>query len=272
MFLRNWHVFRLDIPVKFVLDKFNLDQRTSERLLQMIILLMFTIIFAHLCACIWIVLGMLDADLPEEERRSWLYNPEYNLPDVQGNERIIYITSYYTVFTTITTVGYGDFVGGTSLEYAFSMVLEFFGLSFFSLVSGVTAGFFQQTKNFDSFLASKNDQIDMWIKRIEKSNPGEHLPPMLYYKITTYIREAFLFDFNLIIEEFTLYQKLTPKMQNELVEQIFTDFIVKFDNFFGPCEIGFRNEMIINMYIRIYKTGVTVVDAGRKFLELYFIQ
>ena len=53
----------------------------------------------------------------------------------------------------------------------------------------------------------------MWLKKIEKSNKPFHIQPILYNDIRFYIELAFKRDFNLIIEEFSFYQQVTPKMQ-----------------------------------------------------------
>ena len=46
----------------------------------------------------------------------------------------LYIFSVYWVCTVITTVGYGDYAGGTTLELLFTIVLEFLGLVVFSVL------------------------------------------------------------------------------------------------------------------------------------------
>jgi len=38
------------------------------------------------------------------------------------------------VLTTLTTVGYGDIKGYTSVEYGFTMGVEFVGILFFSII------------------------------------------------------------------------------------------------------------------------------------------
>ena len=47
----------------------------------------------------------------------------------------LYVFSTYWVFTVITTVGYGDYSGGTTLEYEFSMCLQFLGMVVFTMMS-----------------------------------------------------------------------------------------------------------------------------------------
>lgn len=75
----------------------------------------------------------------------------------------------------VTTVGYGDFHGSTEIEYAFSMVVQFFGLTFFSILMGSISGIFNTSDNFDGLIEEKLDQLDMWIKKIEKSNKPFHI-------------------------------------------------------------------------------------------------
>jgi len=44
------------------------------------------------------------------------------------------IFSYYWIFEVFSTVGYGDFAGGTKYEYSITLLLEFSGLLVFSWI------------------------------------------------------------------------------------------------------------------------------------------
>jgi voltage-gated potassium channel len=54
----------------------------------------------------------------------------------------IYISAFYFILTTITTVGYGDISGSTTNEILFSMFVEFVGLTFFSFLTGTISVMF----------------------------------------------------------------------------------------------------------------------------------
>lgn len=56
--------------------------------------------------------------------------------------------------------------------------------------------------SFESLISEKLSMLDIWIKKIEKSNKPYYLPPELYNNIKLYVSDAFYYDFNLIIEEF----------------------------------------------------------------------
>jgi hypothetical protein len=47
---------------------------------------------------------------------------------------------------------------------------------------------------------------------------------------------------------------------------------MQFRHFFEYCERGFINELIINMFARIYEPDTTIVNYGEKFRQVYFIQ
>ena len=86
-----------------------------------------------------------------------------------------------------------------------------------------------------------------------------------------YVRDALMFDHNLIVETHPFYPMLTPPMQTEFIEQLFDDFIKQFDHFIHQCEKGFRNELIIQMYTRRYNPNSEVIHFGQKFTKVYFI-
>jgi len=68
-----------------------------------------------------------------------------------------------------------------------------------------------------------------------------------------------------------LYQQLTPKMQTELISKIFSKFIKRFQHFFNSCETGFRNEFIIQLYVRLHRPNVVIQDKGREADEFVLI-
>lgn len=56
-------------------------------------------------------------------------------PEVIEDKTYIYITAFYFVTVTATTVGYGDFSGTTNEERLFLIFLEFAGICIFSIIS-----------------------------------------------------------------------------------------------------------------------------------------
>lgn len=101
----------------------------------------------------WIAIGKWDKD-------GWVEIFIDRVREESGNQNLmyydffitIYINAFYFILTTITTVGYGDITGNTLVEYIFSMIVEFFGLSFFSLMSGTVGVMFSGNQSFESLI------------------------------------------------------------------------------------------------------------------------
>lgn len=148
------------------------------------------------------------------------------------------------------------------------------GLTFFSFLMGSITSIFSTSDNFDDLIEQKLDSLDMWIKKIEKSNKPFHIQPTLYNDIRKYVEQAFLYDFNLVIEEFNFYQQITPKMQTDLIQntRVFQEFERAFNHFFDECERGFTNEVIINMFCRIFQQDRVVISYKSNVKEMYFIR
>lgn len=63
-------------------------------------------------------------------------------------------------------------------------------------------------------------------------------------------------------------------MQTDLIQntRVFREFERSFIHFFEECERGFTNELIINLYCRIYTPGKTVISYKSNVKEIYFIR
>ena len=171
-------------------------------------LILYVIYLSHIMACLWLIIGNFndckldssnpESDLKENCTKSWVFENDFD----DKSYTTQYIFAFYWIFEVITTVGYGDYSGSTSEEYIFSIALEFMGLTFFSFLMGSINSIFNTSDNFDDLIEEKLDSLDMWIKKIEKSNKPFHIQPTLYNDIRKYVEQAFLYDFNLVIEEF----------------------------------------------------------------------
>lgn len=90
------------------------------------VLLMTTV---HYCACMWLYMG--DKYLLGDKVDPWLIaNSDFHNQD----NWTLYIFSMYWILVCITTVGFGDYTAGTSIEILYVLVLEFIGLFCFSVL------------------------------------------------------------------------------------------------------------------------------------------
>ena len=208
-------------------------------MIELVKMVMAVILASHLMACVWIGIGQYEDEGWVNQFLSSQETESGYVPKAIEHFFSIYANAFYFVLTTITTVGYGDITGSTSIEYGFSMIVMFFGLTFFSLLSGTIQSVLSSDESFDSLIQIRMDQLDHWILRLEATNNNNKLPCDLYHSIKVYIEDAFLFDYNLIIEEYDFYQKLPSDIQNRVNDSLFGNFKENFHFFFHKTEIGF---------------------------------
>ena len=142
-FFRFVHVGEMFNPVMDILNitMTNSIARKRNDMFQLIVLFSTSLLFGHLAACMWIALGV--------SHDGWLtilQEIDVNFAAYQPYQ--VYIFSMYWIFTVLTTVGFGDFTGATSKEYVFSICLEFCGLTFFSLLTGLITPLVTPDKDF----------------------------------------------------------------------------------------------------------------------------
>eukprot|EP00354_Favella_ehrenbergii_P009290 CAMPEP_0170476398 /NCGR_PEP_ID=MMETSP0123-20130129/17809_1 /TAXON_ID=182087 /ORGANISM="Favella ehrenbergii, Strain Fehren 1" /LENGTH=218 /DNA_ID=CAMNT_0010747389 /DNA_START=967 /DNA_END=1623 /DNA_ORIENTATION=- len=205
---------------------------------QLIVLFTTALLFGHVAACAWIALGSAEG--------GWMLTFKNSPVDEGGDEMFAQYQPYKStffpftgVFTVLTTVGYGDYAGTNADEFIFSIVLEFCGLTFFALLTGLITPLVTPEKDFNGLLMDKTDTLDLWIKKIQQANStlyNLYIPADLYLSVSETVEEAFKNDHNLIIEEFDFYEQLSPKMQTSLINLIFEDFRKNFRHFFDPCD------------------------------------
>lgn len=56
------------------------------------------------------------------------------------------------------------------------------------------------------------------------------------------------------------------------MEILFENFIETFEPFFDFCEIGFRNDLIVNLLCRMPQIGTELVGPGDKVPYIFFIE
>ena len=88
-------------------------------------------VLLHYLGSIWIYIGSERFESYEAGRIPWALNND-DFKDMGRPE--LFIFSTYWVCTVITTVGYGDYYGTTSLEYSFALAIEFLGFIIFAVL------------------------------------------------------------------------------------------------------------------------------------------
>lgn len=119
----------------------------------MINLLLYALIITHFMACAFIYIGGFgDA--------YWIKANGFD----EKSDFSIYVFAFYWIITTLTTVGYGDYTGTEMEEIIFTMILEFIGLTFFSLLTGTITIIAGKKETFNALVNERLDKLDVWIK------------------------------------------------------------------------------------------------------------
>lgn len=183
----------------------------------------------------------------------------------------LYVFAYYWVCTIISTTGYGDYTGGTQVEYLFSIVIEFTGVIVFVVLMYLVNNIIQTNSSFTAFFQDKIAQFDIWFTLVEKCKQPKHMSPDLYYTMYKNISVSMYSDFNIIIEEHPFFEMISPKLQTKLIEIMFHDFTKNFSRFFYKMEQNFINQIVVNLYARLFQPGQDILRPGKKVREVFFV-
>ena len=81
----------------------------------------------------------------------------------------MFIFATYWVCTVVTTVGYGDYTGGTTLEYIYSFAIEFFGILIFAIIQISVLDLISIKHSFETYAQERDFEALVWFKRLEQA-------------------------------------------------------------------------------------------------------
>ena len=110
----------------------------------------------HFISCIWIFTAEIslsydiDGNLEENdpENINWIIDKGF---EWQSDSQL-YLTTFYYIVTTITTVGYGDISAVNSIERVISIFLMISGVLFFSFSTGTLTSIISEYDEVNSKL------------------------------------------------------------------------------------------------------------------------
>ena len=103
------------------------------------------------------------------------------------------------------------------------MAVEFIGIGFFSFLMGSINNILVQESKLQDIIDEKIEDLDIWLRRLDKSRNNKHLPKGLYDNIKNYVEASFLLDFNLI-HSYEFFVQLKPKLRYKLIDELFGNF------------------------------------------------
>jgi hypothetical protein len=187
------------------------------------------------------------------------------------NRYQLYVFAFYWVCTIVSTTGYGDYTGGTRVEYLFTIFIEFTGVIVFVVLMYLVDNIVSTNSSFTAFFFDKIRQFDIWFTLVEQCKQPKHMSPELYLTMYENISVSMYSDFNILIEEHTFFDNISPRLQTKLIDLMFHDFIKNFSLFFEKMERNLINQIVVNLHARVFQPGQEILKPGKKVHEVFFI-
>ena len=171
--LRLYQISLLHFPLLLLVR--SLPQVKSENLVTVLTFAVATFarifVLIHYFGCLWIYIGSERFADYEEGHIPWtLANEDFsNMSKIQ-----LIIFSDYWVCTVVTTVGYGDYTGSTSLEYVSTYFIEFFGFIIFAALQVACVQIMRIDYRYTSYMDQKNFEVLGWLSRLERLSSVNH--------------------------------------------------------------------------------------------------
>lgn len=172
------------------------------------------ILISHWFACLFYFFGTVPDSTNTAFFTSWTGVEEKVPSSTYGR----YILSLYFSIYTITTIGYGDVVPGTTFERTYVNVIMVLGAACFAyVISQVSNIFGELNENF----ALRRRMMDMLtdLTRIQK------LPPSLAIEIKQFFRDYF--SHRRVIDEKALLDVMSNGLRQRVLRHMYSSFIQK---------------------------------------------
>ena len=213
-------------------------------------LIVFFIVFllmTHIFSCFWIFLG-------KSFHVSWL-------EDNKDEEAFdIYLMSLYFVWTSIFTVGYGDFVAKNLEERIFCLFLLSFGIAIYSFSISFIGNLMSKT---DKLTKRYKNRVELIGELRQKTN----MHVSLYSKILKQLENDFKSDLK---GRFGFINELPNKLKNQLIVRMYGDFIDNC-NFLRNKGLSFCCDVIMNLRGMQARKGEQIFSTGDKVEEMVFV-
>jgi CRP-like cAMP-binding protein len=146
-----------------VMEKFQDLLQLNRGVMRIVSFALTILVIVHIVGCLWFFLAKLEGFTPD----SWVVR--HRLVDSPMSSQ--YIAAIYWSFTTLATVGYGDIVGKTDLERAFSILWMIFGVGFYSFTIGSLTSILTSLDTTNNELTMKLNAVDQMSReaRLERS-------------------------------------------------------------------------------------------------------
>lgn len=217
-------------------------------------------------------------------------------PKWDADKRTALISVYYA-FTSLSTVGFGDFHPRSDFERLFIAFGLLFGVAIFSYIMGKFIGILDEFKRLNEEI-DEGDELTKFFQVFARFNGGKQINHSVIKKIEEFFEYKWAFDKNQAIdekEELDLLYQLPSQVQDTLYSGfLFNDFLSKFQIFFRiskqsnhfKSEIETRSfytwqdttyrdfmmQILTKLEPRFYKKKTVIIDEMDEMIEILFVE
>ena len=214
-----------------------------------------TYIFVHNLACLWILVSGFE---DYTEKNMFL---RYNLETSSTFD--IYLYSVYYIFTTLTTIGYGDIIPFTNEEKMFAILVMAFGIGFYSLLIARLTRILTSIDSRENLVKSKIKYFNDFSKVID-------LPEEFIIKVRNHI-VLNSYKHYYLISEIDFLNHIPLTLREEVSSYLHQVLIGKID-FFRSKKSNFLHEIIPKLKKSHFFKSEIIYYTGEEPEEIYFIE
>lgn len=238
---------------------------------QVIVMLFAT----YFLACMWYFFVDLIIRRQDEPNN---FNLNFGLSE--EDEKNNFVKTWYFIFTTLVTVGYGDFYATNKYEMGFAIIILLAGPTWFAFMMGKSINIINILQDL-SGTSHKKINLQLWVYFIEEKS--QVLPSQLKSKIFNFFLNYWKndrlkslentstecsVDFSKINDK--IFMKLPKKLRRQIFDYIFSDIFFRYCHFFNFLE---GKKYKICSFIRpiCYENNEILVNRGEKLNEILFL-
>lgn len=244
----------------FINDTLLKDQYTKDLVFKLLNFVQLVLITCHCIACFWYYITTLGISNAKD---TWLLGADYGTTD-------LYVRALYWTAVTFSSVGYGDITPKNNAEYIYAMFIEFIGIMFFAYLMGNVSTYLTNFQLKEEAANERENELNKWLLMLDGFRHDKTMPPGLIEKIREYFNGCWSKD-NSYLCSSEFMQKLPYSIKEELKEFLFSDVVKKFSTFFEGMSKHLTYSLASIMKHKWVKNFETVINAGKKAQNLYFI-
>ena len=182
----------------------------------------FILILAYFLGTLWFILTKHTTDSEDE----YTFYNEYELGP-RTNFENLWIVVYF-MFTTLSTVGFGDFHPKSEIERVFMTFILLVGVACFSYIMSQFISIVLEVQNVTA-TNEESEMLSRWILLLKNFNNNKPLPPDMIHKFEAYFEYYWKNDKNYAVateDDMALLDELPSHIQANIYKDfLFEDFL-----------------------------------------------